>query len=117
MQIPSPTTDPKGARSDRMDINKPKDELAKKREKIREGLGELLAVSTDDHYQTIEGGSLHFIVGRLLNYLDSQGCVLKVERELPDEGMGTYEATRGAQIMYQNLIKLGYVAVEPLIDG
>jgi len=97
------------------------EELNKKREEIREGL--------ENHLYTLVGmtrfreretdpENIEQCLGLLLEYLQTVGCVLKVESDLaytrilmdkvPLSGNTAYVETREIE-------KAGYVAVEPLI--
>ena len=67
----------------------------------------------------------HSAIDDLLNYLDSQGVVLKVERELPDEDTSDIKQLLGVEDEYnclfyyfkaqETMLKAGYTAVEPLV--
>lgn len=86
-----------------------------KREKIREGIARRLPTPAPDWV----------LADILIEYLHSQGVVIKVESELPKQDiyvspafgatveqeskMGGYDEAQ------QNMLKAGYVAVEPLI--
>ena len=53
-------------------------------------------------------------------YLHSQGVVIKVERELPKYVVGINATSEGAKMMaievQEDMLKAGYIAVEPLIN-
>ena len=69
-----------------------------------------------EHYLVLYRGE-EFTKGQTAQRILSavkEHCVIPVEGELPDEGMGTYEATRGAQIMYQNMLRAGYRKVRKI---
>ncbi len=67
-----------------------------KQEEIREGVARNIAGPLLDWELTLK------IADQVLQYLHSQGVVIKVEREI-------YEG-------YQEAVRAGYVAVEPLIE-
>ncbi len=89
-----------------------------KQEEIREGIDRIIqhwnpCASTSTDWTPLHGG---LTVGQdLVNYLHSQGVVIKVDRELP-EPVGV-EILVGAIIhaTQQDMLKAGYVAVEPLV--
>ena len=61
---------------------------------------------------------------QILSYLHSQGVVIKVEGELPEEPTWCSldgKAIRGARSVYkiaqQDILNAGYAPVEPLIEG
>ncbi len=82
------------------------------REEIREGIFKVLfPYSNADHY-TGDG-----TVQKVLDYLHSEGVVIKVDRELPED-LDVWKETRrgGYFIGSEALEEAGYVAVEPLIE-
>jgi len=93
-------------------------ELNKKREKIREGITQVIltprirygqAADQSPRRYTISTEFIPEITEQILSYLHSQGCVLKVDRELPKDD----------EEAWQRIIEksgAGYVAVEPLIE-
>lgn len=63
-------------------------------------------------------------VPEILTYLHSQGVVLRVDKELPEmpkwavlKGMPISGANGITFVAQQDMLKAGYVAVEPLIDN
>ena len=82
-----------------------------KQEEIKKGLYQL---ARETKTSCIYGD----IIEDILNYLHSQGCVLKVDRELPN--IATCEDYALCRefchtIEQLNMLKAGYVAIEPLI--
>ena len=68
------------------------------------------------------GGLLENRASQILAYLHSQGVVIKVERELPPRyfanrkkmpWVSDYDVEKNTQ---EEMLKAGYVAVEPLIE-
>ncbi len=57
----------------------------------------------------LTGNNAEALKDTIMNYLHSQGVVIKVDRE------SAYEYMCGARI--KDILKRGYVAVEPLIGG
>ena len=80
-----------------------------KQEEIKKGLTDLVFCE--------DGSTLEEFTDKILNYLHSKGCVIKVERKLPSVDNHVYgllnEQGRAAQ---RSMIKAGYVAVAPLIE-
>ena len=96
-----------------------------KQEKIREGIKDMLSGWGIGNWDID-----HSAIDDLLNYLHSQGAVLKVDRKLPINpikithylGLSMEEAdTRQleqdcfVQVIQDQMFKAGYVTVEPLI--
>ena len=96
-----------------------------KREKIREGIEKL----TEDRFRSpAEGAGLNWdrsfnrlLAEDILSYLHSQGIVIKVDRELPIVPQAAiapmYDKVflEGINAGQYNMLKAGYVAVEPLV--
>jgi len=87
-----------------------------KQEEISKGLAQLTELWIQNNYP-IGSQTFSDLADQSLAYLHSQGVVIKVDRELPDNAiyyppkqLESYNA--GRQIM----ISGGYVAVEPLIE-
>ena len=69
----------------------------------------------DDGYYFLTPKFRKELAGRILSYLHSQGCVLRVERELPDV-LNIGKRERGNYYAFQQMLdRAGYSAVEPLI--
>lgn len=92
-----------------------KGEEMSKQEKIREGMEEIVSdmvYGVGAHYTSRE------IVAKLQEYEDSQGVVIKVERELPFVS-SNYELSQHnvyVKIGNEALREQGFEAVEPLIE-
>ena len=100
------------------------------REEIREGIEKFVS---EAYWYEGEKNMVVDITSRLVNYLHSQGVVIKVDRELPLNKMtcnmkiiGEPEATKQVQDeirremaiweeVQRDILQAGYVAVEPLI--
>ncbi len=92
-----------------------------KQEDIREGIKGLTFFVEDTEYWEI--GNLFVLrekaITKLLNYLHSQGVVLKVDRELPMyvvHPLATAQSEAAFLEGREQLIEAGYVATVPLID-
>jgi len=85
-----------------------------KREEIREGIKRIVAV-----WEESDGNTTRGIDDRILEYLHSQGVVIKVERELkmPEYWAGEWyiDENGNKQTLEDAVGDAGYVAVEPLI--
>ena len=82
-----------------------------KQEEIREGVYKQIRSDVVGHSRT------SYLAEGIINYLHSQGVVIKVDRELPDnEVWHKVEREFEAYCAGRNdMLKAGYVAVEPLI--
>ncbi len=82
-----------------------------KQEEIREGLIELarLAILNQDPPSRL--------AKEIIEYLHSEGCVLKVERELPSYRNAVNKSYNDYMLGREDMLKAGYVAVEPLIEN
>lgn len=86
-----------------------------KREEIREGIAWLLLDQSKKHLNEVVPDIRKTIfwnhAGVIMHNLHSQGCVLKVDRELPKPKDPKY-------LMWQKdeIVDAGYVAIEPLIE-
>ena len=89
-----------------------------KREEIREGLeieiDYILGLTPPKDRETRLALVKSFVIG-IQRFEDSQGVVIKVDRELPELGnhRGHNMCVEDAQT---DILKAGYVAVEPLIE-
>ena len=83
--------------------------MATKQEEIREGVKRLVewAVETSKPDRAIKD---------IIQYLHSQGVVLKVERKLPKNDWTNEDMKRAWDIAQKFMLKAGYVAVEPLFE-
>ena len=96
-----------------------------KQEEIREG-----AIVSLMKYKGFDRGPCEYIVDHLAKYYDSQGVVIKVERELPENPIPipnlkgsvglpqqlaavSFQTYRESQ---QDMLEAGYTAVEPLLE-
>ena len=86
-----------------------------KQDEIREKIEEIFR--NDTQYPSWDKAT-----DAVLNYLHSQGVVIKVEKELPTidwmDGRAIDRDSpgfRGYQVAQQQMLNAGYVAVEPLI--
>ncbi len=95
-----------------------------KQEEIREGIKHILE-DKDAHFV-----SNWVVIDNIFNYLHSQGVVIGVDRELPDNptevtpylGLTVAEAREKnlenncfVKVIQAHMLKAGYVAVEPLV--
>lgn len=86
-----------------------------KQQEIREGIARAIGGIIFDTGRVMDYCDCHLYADMLLSYLHSQGVVLKVERELPV--MPTLP-TFGDHLIRRtqlDMLKAGYVAVEPLV--
>jgi len=88
-----------------------------KRDKIVGKMVEILELSTDDYYKTLPNCSLEHIANRILECLDSQGVVLKVDGELPEihkvyKDKGINNGIYGMAL--DDVLNAGYTLTEPL---
>lgn len=93
-------------------------------DKIREGIAKILLDSWEvDRMQIHDNYDLdeEKAAKRIVEYLHSQGVVRKVDRELPDRCddrlQNNSDFEEGYIISQKDMLKAGYVAVEPLIGG
>ncbi len=94
-----------------------KEVIVTKQEEIREFI-------TKDIIETIFGDTFGYHSGmseiateKIFTYLHSQGVVIKVERELPDNPYYLVQAMAGDSIYneaQQGMLRAGYTAFEPL---
>ena len=88
-----------------------------KQEKIQEGIKQILIASDEDEYKSCRDEAKE-----ILKYLDSQGVVIKVDKELPIpdwEGWLTEDYTQKNwhKLAQTQMLKVGYVAVDSLLKG
>ncbi len=88
-----------------------------KQEEIREGIFRIIldnCWTSESEEASIFGAAL-----RIVDYLHSQGVMLKRESELPDnvcENDDGRDLTTGYKLAQEDMLEAGYVAVKPLIE-
>jgi len=87
-----------------------------KQEEIREGIAREYMAATGMEYREGDGKRSIF-VDQILAYLHSQGCVLKVERELPSYRNAVNKSYNDYMLGQEDMLKAGFGAFEPLIAG
>ena len=80
-----------------------------KQEEIREG-----AIISLMDYKGFHKGPTEYIIDYVFKYLHSRGVVIKVKRELPELSWRQKNLEDGVEVQ-QDMLKAGYIAVEPLI--
>ena len=87
-----------------------------KQEEIKKGLTDLVFCE--------DGSTLEEFTDKILNYLHFKGCVIKVDREMPelpdywllDKGGWYCDANGNKRTLEDDLGDVGYAAVESLIE-
>ena len=88
-----------------------------KQSEIRDGIRRDLTFAVEDTEYWEIGN--HFAlkgkaITKLLDYLHSKGCVLKVDRESPEDW---YNDGGNKLMIKEELAKAGYVATESIVEG
>jgi hypothetical protein len=81
-----------------------------KQEEVREGVEGILGVLYNFH---LDGDAY---ASQILDYLHSQGVVVKVDGELYPNRYMTRDTRYAYEDAQRDMLEVGYVAVEPLIE-
>ena len=100
-----------------------------KQEEVREGIARFIAeqlgedwgmlpdIATRKHYLIVDKEQYRRKADRLIIFLHDEGVAIKVDRELPDTFSSTYEEAESKRATQQDMLKAGYSAWKPLIEG
>ena len=85
-----------------------------KQKEIREGIAGFVSKA---YWYEGKKNIVVSVTGELIAYLHSSGCVLKVERWLPENKHNNLPDIIGYHDAQQDMLKAGYTAVELLLEN